>query len=373
MVDSLTDFVLTTAGFELYILVVVLFCQKTGNRQSRNILAFFFLAKALLMTRWFVFRFKFFAYDYHFCLYLVTVSFYYLLAPALYLYVKSICRKKFRLQFKDLLNFVPFAVIVMYLSFAYYFYDSGLSSGNQLIFKVFDEYLWNIFWSGNFLQIAIYLVLVFNIVRNYQTRIMDKYSSLEKVSISWMYSLLILMVLHWMFIVTRSLFSIFNLANQGILKVVDLFSISIYLFYVTVLFFKSLMKFKDFEGIEQIKREAKIDCEEMDIIELKIKRALKEQKLFLRPSLTIEDFSKVVSVQPWKLSSVINIRLNTNFYGLINRYRIEEAKKMLRDPKMEYKTVLQILYEVGFNSKSTFNDVFKKLTGMTPVQYKKNF
>ncbi|MBN2363825.1 helix-turn-helix transcriptional regulator [candidate division WOR-3 bacterium] len=372
MIDSLTDFVLTTAGFELFILVTVLFFYNTKNKQNRDLLASFFLVKALLMTRWFVFRFKILSYDYHLYLLIVTSSLYFLLAPTLYLYVKSMCFKKYVLKAKDWLNFAPFAIVALYLSFAYLFYVSGVSSKNQLIYKTFDVYLWNVFWTGNFIQIAIYVVLIFKIVRNYQSGILDKYSSLEKISLSWMYSLLLLISLHWIFIVSRSLFSIFNIVSNDLLKIVDLFSISIYLFYVTVLFFKSLLRFKDFEGIDQAKNGNRLDQEEMDILELEVKRFIKEKKPFLKPALTIEDFSQMLSVQPWKLSTVINVRFKTNFYGLINKHRIEEAKKMLKDPQMEYKTVLQILYEVGFNSKSTFNDVFKKLTGMTPVQFKKS-
>ena len=70
------------------------------------------------------------------------------------------------------------------------------------------------------------------------------------------------------------------------------------------------------------------------------------------------------------LSQVINAHTGLNFYDFISQYRIEEAKKILSEP-FTNKTVLEVLYEVGFNSKSSFNTAFKKFTGVTPTHYKK--
>ena len=71
------------------------------------------------------------------------------------------------------------------------------------------------------------------------------------------------------------------------------------------------------------------------------------------------------------LSQVINDILGQNFYDFINSYRVNEAIKQLENPSGSKKTVLEILYYAGFNSKSTFNKVFKDYTGITPTEYKK--
>ena len=55
----------------------------------------------------------------------------------------------------------------------------------------------------------------------------------------------------------------------------------------------------------------------------------------------------------------------------VNEFRIKEAKSILKDPSKKEFTVLEILYEVGFNSKSSFNTAFKKHTGLTPTQFRK--
>lgn len=63
--------------------------------------------------------------------------------------------------------------------------------------------------------------------------------------------------------------------------------------------------------------------------------------------------------------------LNKHFFDFVNEYRIEKAKELLTHPERKEYTVLEILYEVGFNSKSSFNTAFKKRTGLTPTEYRR--
>jgi YesN/AraC family two-component response regulator len=95
-----------------------------------------------------------------------------------------------------------------------------------------------------------------------------------------------------------------------------------------------------------------------------------EQKPFLEPSLTINDLADKTQIMPRYLSQIINECLNQNFYDFVNSYRINEAKKYLLQCSSR-KTILEILYEVGFNSKTAFNVAFKNMTGMSPTQYRK--
>jgi AraC-like DNA-binding protein len=63
--------------------------------------------------------------------------------------------------------------------------------------------------------------------------------------------------------------------------------------------------------------------------------------------------------------------MGQNFYDFINRHRIDEASRLLTNPADEKITILEVLYEVGFNSKSSFNTLFKKYTGLTPTEFRK--
>jgi len=71
------------------------------------------------------------------------------------------------------------------------------------------------------------------------------------------------------------------------------------------------------------------------------------------------------------LSQVLNITAKQNFYEFINNYRIQESKRLLTSSTENNKTILEILYKCGFNSKSVFNSAFRKYTNMTPSEFKK--
>jgi AraC-like DNA-binding protein len=97
---------------------------------------------------------------------------------------------------------------------------------------------------------------------------------------------------------------------------------------------------------------------------------MQDEKPFLEPELTLQQLAARLSLKPKMLSLVINEKLGRNFFDFINHYRIEEAKRMLTNPEDKKITILEVLYEVGFNSKSSFNTLFKKYTGLTPSAFK---
>jgi AraC-like DNA-binding protein len=97
---------------------------------------------------------------------------------------------------------------------------------------------------------------------------------------------------------------------------------------------------------------------------------MQNNRPYLEPELTLEQLASRLSLKPRMLSQSINEVLGQNFYDFVNRFRIEEASRLLANPKDEKITVLEVLYEVGFNSKSSFNALFKKYTGMTPTAFR---
>lgn len=95
------------------------------------------------------------------------------------------------------------------------------------------------------------------------------------------------------------------------------------------------------------------------------------KKVYQDEELTLNSLAGILKVAPRYLSQLVNERLNKNFRDLVNSRRIEEAKQLLANPGKKELSILEIAYEVGFNSKEVFNRAFKKYTGMTPSQYKK--
>ena len=129
-----------------------------------------------------------------------------------------------------------------------------------------------------------------------------------------------------------------------------------------------------FLGIEEKRKysRSKLTREQTEKYIKKLTDYMKTDKPYLEPSICLNDLTAKLSISPRYLSQAINDLLNQNFFDLVNRYRIEEGKCLFSDPSNKRKTILEILYEVGFNSKSVINSAFKKHARMTPTEYRKS-
>jgi len=100
---------------------------------------------------------------------------------------------------------------------------------------------------------------------------------------------------------------------------------------------------------------------------------MEEEKPYRDPNMSISKLAKRLGVSKEHISQIINQKFYMNFNQYLNKYRIEEAKERLKDPKENQYVVLKIAHDVGFNSKSTFNTAFKKFTGISPRQYRDKY
>lgn len=89
------------------------------------------------------------------------------------------------------------------------------------------------------------------------------------------------------------------------------------------------------------------------------------------PDLTLRDLADRLDTTPHRLSEVLNGELSQTFYDFVNGYRVEDVRRRLDASRSERVNVLTLAMDAGFASKSTFNQVFKKLTGQTPSSYRK--
>ncbi len=101
------------------------------------------------------------------------------------------------------------------------------------------------------------------------------------------------------------------------------------------------------------------------------KDLMEKEKLYKNPDLTLPGLAKKLKLSANTLSYVLNGYCGQSFYNFVNSYRLEEVVSMMNDPKWDDKSVLELLLEAGFKSKSTFNPIFKKWTGKTPSEYRK--
>jgi YesN/AraC family two-component response regulator len=108
----------------------------------------------------------------------------------------------------------------------------------------------------------------------------------------------------------------------------------------------------------------------IDDIVNNITNLMEAQRLYAETELTLKQLADKLQVPSYQVSQAINEGMKKNFYDLINGYRVEEAKRLLLDPKNENYTILSVGFEAGFNSKTTFNTVFKKFTGVAPTEFR---
>ena len=95
------------------------------------------------------------------------------------------------------------------------------------------------------------------------------------------------------------------------------------------------------------------------------------EKIYLNENLNLKELALELKTDSNLISFILNNHFNTNFYEFVNRYRINEVKKKLNSSKYKHLTLLGIALESGFNSKTTFNRVFKQATGITPTEFRR--
>ncbi|MDI3321240.1 helix-turn-helix domain-containing protein [Pinibacter soli] len=113
-----------------------------------------------------------------------------------------------------------------------------------------------------------------------------------------------------------------------------------------------------------------LDEKMMDEYEVKLIKYMLQSKVYLDTELSLDDLAHKIKIPKHHITQLLNDRLLKNFYSFINEYRIEEAMQKLRDPDVDV-NMLSLAFDCGFNSKSSFNTYFKKITGVTPSAYRK--
>ncbi|HJP64080.1 MAG TPA: ABC transporter permease [Mucilaginibacter sp.] len=102
-----------------------------------------------------------------------------------------------------------------------------------------------------------------------------------------------------------------------------------------------------------------------------LKKIVKEKRYYQDPELSLGSLADKLDLNTHELSRIINTVLKKSFNDFINEYRVQDAARKMQDPANDHITLLGIAYESGFNSQSTFNRIFKQITGKSPVEYKK--
>lgn len=302
------------------------------------------------------------------------IDFSLILGPVVYFYVKSITHPDFRFKRKDIWHAVPWLAYSVLQAFIY-IYDSQQPG--------FDDVQNGVLYEKINFNIGIYMLILGVISRSvyfyhaakifyeFRSKIKEFFSNTYKVELNWLRNFLVvylgLFILRIGFIVTNQLFVQMSWTQNWWWYLVA----SMVLVYLGMMgIFADLGKLAELKFVEpESDVEKNSEAEELLPLKEKVEAFMEDEKAFLNPDLTLAELSKMVGIPSNQLSKVINSCFGKNFNDFVNAYRVEEVKDALSDPAFSHFSILGIAYECGFNSKATFNRVFKRVTGHSPSEY----
>jgi AraC-like DNA-binding protein len=297
------------------------------------------------------------------------------IGPSLYLFTKSITDPDYRISRKEYLHFLP--VILEFIYFRTPIYRIGFYK-RMIIYQNYtsvyqttlDPYT-IVYLILQWIAIASVLVYIFFSVRlllRYNNWIKTKYSNLKNKSLGWLQIPVFFYSGFWIvWIVLRSLDTfMFQSAFKEIYLLPSTIGISITTCWIGFKgYVKSQTEVKGF-SVTPI-RTGNINSNPKEAE--KILSIMKSQKPYLNPDLDLTGLSELANMNLKVTSHLINHDLKTNFYEFVNKFRVEEFKYLVQGKDSDKFSLLGLAFECGFNSKSTFNHIFKKFTGQTPKEF----
>lgn len=284
----------------------------------------------------------------------------FLIGPLIYIYVNSFLKKREVLDSRSMVHSLPFIAAVISLLFfyrqvnAFVIWESPVDLINTILILC---------------QNLVYIVLTLFSLKATTFSLKGFYRSiLISANHPWLQILLVGFILIWM--INLNSFAIYMIVKKPgwCAYTASIYALTAFLFINTVMFFL-LLKPDVYYVIAKYKNN-KLRADDKSEYLRKLSSYMETEKPFLNPDITLEILAKDISVNPRILSQIINETYKKNFKSFILEYRIRESMKILADKKHSNLTVLEVLYQVGFNSKSAFNNQFKLFTNLTPLEYR---
>jgi AraC-like DNA-binding protein len=233
-----------------------------------------------------------------------------------------------------------------------------------------------------FLSVTVYSILSFIQIRRHQARLHDIVSfTSEKITLNWLKILSITFYVGYIVI--------FILGGIGIFAGLIPFDPYI-LTFIFIAFFSFAYSFyairqpemQDYPvaareeddstaqaGAEKYAKSG-LRKEQAEEYLTRLLNYMDDEKPYLDGDLTIHQLSQKTGIPRHYITEVLNEKYGRNFFTFINEYRVREVISRINDPKYQHYTILALAFDAGFNSKSTFNTIFKAYTGKTPSEYR---
>lgn len=330
---------------------------KKGRQRSNLILSAILFAFTLIITSQVIMSSRTFS-DYYKPGHLLTqVAF--LIGPLLYFYIKSLTVVDFSFKKYDFLHFLPFVFAAGLILVRYQV------TGKVYIFS----FQGTLFRALIIVQNFIYFIATVRLLKSAGLSLKTFFSYAEDFKVSWLRFFVIGCFVIWICQFFVFLFWDVLNSHKWCIHLINLYLLSTFIFFNTVVYI--LLRKSDFFLKEPKYKNSFLKDSDKNRFFQRLENYMDNEKPYLNPSLSLLELSLQLSIPMRYLSQVINEHSNQNFFDYINHYRIQESKNFLRNGNRGKKTILEIAYAVGFNSKSTFNAAFKKQTGLTPREFKK--
>ena len=296
-------------------------------------------------------------------------------AGTLFLYAKSLMYRDFRLRAGHLVHSLLFWVVSAIFLVEYYVQPTEVKL--QILMQRDHPGV----LTSPLLAVAIHLVFLgylyatIRAINRFGLDVRQIFSNIESKQLAWLRALLIGYSFVWTVSMIYCLSAHVFIGAAGNEWVVATGAVTGFLF-INYLLLNALRQPVVFSGLS---------AEEADLLATdrqagtphvpdaalieRVSRHMEESRPHLNPNLTVEQLARQLGVAPRELSRAINQGLGQNFFEFVSGYRVAHARLLLEDPGTTT-SILDIMYEAGFNSKSVFNTAFKKATGMTPSQYR---
>jgi len=311
----------------------------------------------------------------------------YIFGPAIYLYARTVGGNPEAPGRRAVLHFLPAAAVVAYFLPFYLktgpekiaFVEALMRDGAPVDVEIIE---WLKLVHG-----AAYTLVTFGVLRRYRRRLEENFSTLDRINLGWLRDVLLGTMVVWAMAIVSSgltLLGIRILDND--LSFAPL-ALVVFVFVIGILGLRQPEVFwppsPADDPVEAAKtppppangnkyRKSGLDPAKAADIEKALLALMAGQDPQEDSDLTLQQLADRLGVSPHNLSEVINGHLGTSFHDFVNGYRVEEAKRRLLDPELAHQTILAVALESGFRSKSTFNKIFKRFTGTTPSQYRRD-
>lgn len=295
---------------------------------------------------------------------IINASIPFLQGPFLFLYVSTKSLYKKRMSWIDALHFIPFIAFMIYqLINSQVLSGKPIDGQNHVYIGFFQDY--NAFGIFFLLSLPIYIGLSYWVSK--------KASSLNPDKSIWIKMLILFVGGIWLssvlsLLVPKLINHTFQIGFNSLIFI----SLTGFVYLISYFGIKQNIFSTDIPRIGAIKyNKSKILEGEADLIWSRLNNHMEKKKPYLDPNINLNQLSTQIDITTHKLSQVINAKSNLSFNDLINKYRIDEVKHMMRSNEYQNLSLLGMALEAGFNSKATFNRAFKKLENCTPSEYMK--